>query len=72
MARTFRFPGGQPSEGEPVLEAAMYAMDAAYLHPVQGLPLHLTGHGGDIVLDASSSCWSVSCRTATAARPTGR
>ncbi|MCX4902553.1 asparagine synthase-related protein [Streptomyces sp. NBC_00892] len=53
----FGFPAGQPSEGEPVLEAAMYAMDAAYLHPVQGLPLHLTGHGGDIVLDASSSCW---------------
>ncbi len=53
----FGFPAGQPSEAEPVLEAAMYAMDAAYLHPVQGLPLHLTGHGGDIVLDASSSCW---------------
>ncbi|WP_087924497.1 asparagine synthase-related protein [Streptomyces albireticuli] len=53
----FGFPAGQPSEAEPVLAAAMYAMDAAYLRPVQGLPLHLTGHGGDIVLDASSSCW---------------
>ncbi|MFB7955838.1 asparagine synthase-related protein [Streptomyces sp. NPDC056045] len=53
----FGFPAGQPTGAEPVLEAAMYAMDTAYLHPVRGLPLHLTGHGGDIVLDASSSCW---------------
>ncbi|WP_265872039.1 asparagine synthase-related protein [Streptomyces drozdowiczii] len=53
----FGFPPGQPTGAEPVLEAAMYAMDTAYLHPVRGLPLHLTGHGGDIVLDASSSCW---------------
>ncbi|MEU2251095.1 asparagine synthase-related protein [Streptomyces sp. NPDC019224] len=53
----FGFPPGQPTGTEPVLEAAMYAMDTAYLRPVRGLPLHLTGHGGDIVLDASSSCW---------------
>lgn len=53
----FGFPAGQPTGAEPVLEAAMFAMDAAYLHPVRGLPLHLTGHGGDIVLDSSSACW---------------
>jgi asparagine synthase (glutamine-hydrolysing) len=53
----FGFPAGQPTGAEPVLAAAMYAMDTSYLHPVRGLPLHLTGHGGDIVLDASSSCW---------------
>ncbi|MFB7918561.1 asparagine synthase-related protein [Streptomyces sp. NPDC056061] len=53
----FSFPAGQPTGAEPVLGAAMYAMDTSYLHPVRGLPLHLTGHGGDIVLDASSSCW---------------
>ncbi|MGW2592371.1 asparagine synthase-related protein [Streptomyces sp. NPDC001515] len=53
----FGFPAGQPTGTEPVLEAATYAMDTAYLRPVRGLPLHLTGHGGDIVLDASSSCW---------------
>ncbi|EPH45343.1 asparagine synthase-related protein [Streptomyces aurantiacus] len=53
----FGFPAGQPTGEEPVLDAAMYAMDACYLDPVAGLPLHLTGHGGDIVLDASSSCW---------------
>lgn len=53
----FSFPAGQPMGAEPVLEAAMFAMDTSYLHPVRGLPLHLTGHGGDIVLDASSSCW---------------
>ncbi|WBB58656.1 asparagine synthase-related protein [Streptomyces sp. WMMC500] len=53
----FGFGSGQPTGGEPVLGAAMYAMDSAYLQPVRGLPLHLTGHGGDIVLDASSACW---------------
>ncbi|MFE7121438.1 asparagine synthase-related protein [Streptomyces sp. NPDC057654] len=53
----FGFPPGQPTGEEPVLEAAMYAMDTAYLRPVRGLPLHLTGHGGDIVLDSSSACW---------------
>lgn len=53
----FGFPAGQPTGTEPVLDAAMYAMDACYLDPVAGLALHLTGHGGDIVLDASSSCW---------------
>ena len=53
----FGFPTGQPAGMEPVLEAGMYAMDTRYLHPVRSLPLHLTGHGGDIVLDASISCW---------------
>ncbi|GAA0906353.1 MULTISPECIES: asparagine synthase-related protein [Streptomyces violaceusniger group] len=53
----FSFPAGQPTGVEPVLEAAMFAMDTSYLQPVRGLPLHLTGHGGDIVLDASGSCW---------------
>ncbi|WP_050514168.1 MULTISPECIES: asparagine synthase-related protein [Streptomyces] len=53
----FSFPAGQPTGSEPVLEAAMYAMDASYLRPVRGLPLHLTGHGGDVVLDATSACW---------------
>jgi asparagine synthase (glutamine-hydrolysing) len=53
----FGFPAGQPTGTEPVLESAMYAMDTCYLHALRGLPLHLTGHGGDVVLDASSSCW---------------
>ncbi|MGG7569767.1 asparagine synthase-related protein [Streptomyces sirii] len=53
----FSIPAGQPTGAESVLEAAMFAMDASYLHPVRGLPLHLTGHGGDIVLDFSSACW---------------
>ncbi|MET9290611.1 asparagine synthase-related protein [Streptomyces sp. NPDC003077] len=53
----FGFPSGQPAGAEPVLEAVNYAMDACYLQPVRSLPLHLTGHGGDVVLDASGSCW---------------
>ncbi|MEU8542257.1 asparagine synthase-related protein [Streptomyces sp. NPDC048717] len=48
----FSFPPGQPTGDEPTLDAAVYAMDRAYLKPVAGLPLHLTGHGGDVVLDA--------------------
>jgi len=42
---------------EPVFAMANWAMDALYLAPVAGLPLHLTGHGGDVVLDASTACW---------------
>ncbi|MGA5637741.1 asparagine synthase-related protein [Streptomyces cinereoruber] len=53
----FSFPDGQPTGLEPTLDAALYAMDRAYLSPAAGLLLHLTGHGGDIVLDATSSCW---------------
>ncbi|MGI5341123.1 asparagine synthase-related protein [Streptomyces sp. CA-181903] len=53
----FGFRTGQPTGTEPVLEAAMYAMDSAYLYPVRGLGLHLTGHGGDVVLDSSAACW---------------
>ncbi|MGW1433547.1 asparagine synthase-related protein [Streptomyces sp. NPDC002431] len=53
---SFGFLPGQPTGLEPVLDAANFAMDTAYLHPVRGLPLHLTGHGGDIVLDATSAC----------------
>ncbi|WP_414166367.1 asparagine synthase-related protein [Streptoverticillium reticulum] len=54
----FGFPAGQPAGTEPVLEAATYTMDACYLAPVRDLPVHLTGHGGDVVLDASASCWA--------------
>ncbi|MFK0120114.1 asparagine synthase-related protein [Streptomyces sp. NPDC090994] len=42
---------------EPVFAMANWAMDARYLAPVAGLPRHLTGHGGDVVLDASAAGW---------------
>jgi asparagine synthase (glutamine-hydrolysing) len=41
----------------PVLASATAALDAAYLSPAAGRRLHLTGHGGDVVLDASSAVW---------------
>ncbi|MER8233653.1 asparagine synthase-related protein [Streptomyces sp. NPDC094049] len=53
----FGFPPDQPTGLEPALGAAIYAIDRAYLAPVAGLPLHLTGHGGDVVLDATSAAW---------------
>ncbi|MGW6393323.1 asparagine synthase-related protein [Streptomyces sp. NPDC055103] len=53
----FSFPAGQPTGLEPAMGAALYEMDRTYLAPVAGLPLHLTGHGGDVVLDATSSVW---------------
>ncbi|MET7756054.1 asparagine synthase-related protein [Streptomyces sp. NPDC005389] len=53
----FSFPAGQPTGLEPAMGAALFEMDRAYLAPATGLPLHLTGHGGDVVLDATSSVW---------------
>ncbi|MGW2305868.1 asparagine synthase-related protein [Streptomyces sp. NPDC001809] len=53
----FSFPTGQPTGLEPAMGAALFEMDRAYLAPVAGLPLHLTGHGGDVVVDATSSVW---------------
>lgn len=41
----------------PVLASATAALDAAYLAPAAGRRLHVTGHGGDVVLDASSAVW---------------
>ncbi|WP_269439642.1 asparagine synthase-related protein [Streptomyces paludis] len=42
----------------PVLSAAGAGMDADYLAPAAGFsPVHLTGHGGDVVLDSSSAAF---------------
>ncbi|MDT0446796.1 asparagine synthase-related protein [Streptomyces johnsoniae] len=41
----------------PVLASSTAALDAAYLAPAAGRRMHLTGHGGDVVLDASSAVW---------------
>ncbi|GAB3117744.1 lasso peptide isopeptide bond-forming cyclase [Streptomyces calidiresistens] len=53
----FAFPAGAPAGDEPTLDAANTGMDSCYLAPVAGLRAHLTGHGGDVVLDASSACF---------------
>lgn len=42
----------------PVACAVTWGMDAAYLAPAAGRTHHLTGHGGDVVLDADAlSVW---------------
>ncbi|MHC5908566.1 asparagine synthase-related protein [Streptomyces sp. S6] len=42
----------------PVLTVASDALDADYLPPARGVsPVHLTGHGGDVVLESSTAAW---------------
>ncbi|MFF8769102.1 asparagine synthase-related protein [Kitasatospora sp. NPDC015120] len=48
---------GAPPTVEPAPAVINLALDRCYLEPVAGLPLHLTGHGGDVVLDSSAACW---------------
>ncbi|MER8100983.1 asparagine synthase-related protein [Kitasatospora sp. NPDC094016] len=48
---------GAPVTGEPAAAVVNLGMDRCYLEPVAGLPVHLTGHGGDVVLDSSAACW---------------
>ncbi|PJN32196.1 asparagine synthase [Streptomyces sp. CB02959] len=51
---TYHFSHPAPAATDaPTLAAANAGMDAAYLAPVAGMPLHLTGHGGDVVLESS-------------------
>ncbi|MCK8676162.1 asparagine synthase-related protein [Streptomyces lichenis] len=46
-----------PPTGEPAAAAVNWDMDRLYRAPVAGSPLHLTGHGGDAVLDATTAAW---------------
>jgi asparagine synthase (glutamine-hydrolysing) len=48
---------GVPDTDEPAADIVNWHMDNLYLAPVTGRPLHLTGHGGDVVLDGSSAAW---------------
>ncbi|MFI2258941.1 asparagine synthase-related protein [Streptomyces tubercidicus] len=51
---TYHFSRPAPTTTDaPTLAAAIAGMDAAYLAPVAGMPSHLTGHGGDVVLESS-------------------
>jgi len=43
----------------PVLPVSSYPLDADYLPPARGVsPVHLTGHGGDVVLESSTAAWT--------------
>ncbi|EDY51748.1 asparagine synthase-related protein [Streptomyces clavuligerus] len=54
----FAWPSGQPVTEQPAAASLDAAQHALYLRPAAGLPLHLTGHGGDVVLDGSSAVWT--------------
>lgn len=56
-AHFFRWPRAVPCS--PVLQVSSYALDADYLQPARGVStLHLTGHGGDVVLESSTAAWT--------------
>ncbi|MET8813991.1 asparagine synthase-related protein [Streptomyces sp. NPDC004549] len=43
----------------PVLPVSSCPLDADYLPPARGVsPVHLTGHGGDVVLESSTAAWT--------------
>ncbi|MGW5331429.1 asparagine synthase-related protein [Streptomyces bauhiniae] len=43
----------------PVLPVSSYPLDSDYLPPAHGVSaLHLTGHGGDVVLESSTAAWT--------------
>jgi asparagine synthase (glutamine-hydrolysing) len=42
-----------------VLQVSSYPLDTDYLPAARGVsPVHLTGHGGDVVLESSSAVWT--------------
>ncbi|MBH1939157.1 asparagine synthase [Streptomyces sp. AV19] len=47
----------QPVTDQPAAVSLTTAQHALYLRPAAGLPLHFTGHGGDVVLDSCSAAW---------------
>ncbi|WP_051828574.1 asparagine synthase-related protein [Streptomyces bicolor] len=52
-----RWPSAVPHS--PVLPVSSYPLDADYLPPARGVsPVHLTGHGGDVVLESSTAAWT--------------
>lgn len=43
----------------PVLPISSYPLDCDYLPPARGVSaVHLTGHGGDVVLESSTAAWT--------------
>ena len=54
----FAWSPSQPMTDQPVAASLTMGQHLLYLQPVVGLPLHLTGNGGDVVLDSSSAVWS--------------
>ncbi|MER7046481.1 asparagine synthase-related protein [Streptomyces jumonjinensis] len=53
--RPFTWSEGQPSTEQPVAMSLNMPQQRIYLAPAAGRPVHLTGHGGDVVLDSSSA-----------------
>ncbi|MFJ8158370.1 asparagine synthase-related protein [Streptomyces sp. NPDC094468] len=56
-AHFLRWPDSLPPA--PSMPVSSYALDADYLTPARNVsPLHLTGHGGDVVLESSPAAWT--------------
>ncbi|MEU6201168.1 asparagine synthase-related protein [Streptomyces sp. NPDC047061] len=56
-AHFLRWP--DPLPPAPAMPVSSYALDADYLRPARGIsPVHLTGHGGDVVLESSTAAWT--------------
>ncbi|MER7179449.1 asparagine synthase-related protein, partial [Streptomyces hyaluromycini] len=56
-AHFLRWPNALPPA--PAMPVSSYALDADYLRSARGIsPLHLTGHGGDVVLESSTAAWT--------------
>ncbi|MEW1551793.1 asparagine synthase-related protein [Streptomyces tsukubensis] len=53
----FGWAPGQPVPDQPAAASLTMAQHTLYLRPAAGLPLHFTGHGGDVVLDSCSAVW---------------
>ncbi|MFI1869393.1 asparagine synthase-related protein [Streptomyces jumonjinensis] len=54
----FAWSAEQAVTEQPAAASLDTGQHALYLQPAAGLPLHLTGHGGDVVLDGSSAVWT--------------
>ncbi|MCX4451613.1 asparagine synthase-related protein [Streptomyces sp. NBC_01789] len=56
--QTWHFASPPPAATDgPTLSSAIAGLDAAYLAPAAGLGTHLTGHGGDVVLESSTAAF---------------
>ncbi|MFI7095487.1 asparagine synthase-related protein [Streptomyces lydicus] len=66
----FGWSPAQPVTDQPAAVSLTTSQHALYLRPAAGLAMHLTGTGGDVVLDSCSAAWigMVQCGQRRAAR----
>ncbi|MEO3976897.1 asparagine synthase-related protein [Streptomyces sp. CAU 1734] len=59
----FTWSADQPRTEQPVAMSLVTAQQRLYLRPTAGLPVHLSGHGGDVVLDSCSAGFAALVQT---------